>query len=98
MFSNIPAGTYTVQLTTNSSAGTYATPAAPPVTILPLGWVNTGEFNGAGAGSDGSVNGLSAAISVVAGDIKSDINFGIERLPDSKTLLGRLSFNLLGRN
>lgn len=84
LFDNVPVGTYTVQLTTNSSAGTYATPAAPPATVLPAGWVNTGEFNGAGIGSDGTVNGLSAPIVVVAGDIKSDINFGIERLPDSK--------------
>jgi hypothetical protein len=85
LFDNVPVGTYTVQLTNTSSAGTYATPAAPPATVLPAGWVNTGEFNGAGAGSDGAVNGLSAAIVIAAGDIKSDINFGIERLPDSKS-------------
>ena len=84
LFDNVPVGTYTIQLTKNSSTGTYAVPVAPPLTELPAGWVNTGEFNGAGAGSDGTVNGLSASIVIVAGDIKSDINFGIERLPDSK--------------
>ncbi len=84
LFDNVPVGTYTVQLTTNSSAGTYAAPAAAPATVLPAGWVNTGEFNGIGVGSDGSINGLSASIVVAAGEIKSDNNFGIERLPDSK--------------
>ncbi len=85
LFDNVPVGTYTVQLTKNPSTGTYLAPVAPPLTELPAGWVNTGEFNGAGAGSDGTVNGLSASIVIVAGDIKSDINFGIERLPDSKS-------------
>jgi Secretion system C-terminal sorting domain len=84
LFDNVPVGTYTIQLTKNPSTGTYATPVAPPLTELPAGWVNTGEFNGTGAGSDGTINGLSAPIVVAAGDIKSDINFGIERLPDSK--------------
>jgi hypothetical protein len=84
LFDNVPVGTYTVQLTKNTSAGTYAVPVAPPLTELPAGWVNTGEFNGTGVGNDAAVNGLSAPIVVVAGDIKSDINFGIERTPDSK--------------
>jgi len=83
LFDNVPVGTYTVQLTANSSAGTYAAPAAAPATVLPAGWIYTGEFNGIGAGSDGAVNGLSASITLVAGDIKSDNNFGIERLPES---------------
>jgi hypothetical protein len=96
LFDNVPVGTYTVQLTANSSAGTYATPAAPPATILPAGWVNTGEFNGSGAGSDGSVNGLSAPIVVAAGVIVSDINFGIERLPDSKPQTKIITTPLVG--
>lgn len=96
LFDNVPVGTYTVQLTANSSAGTYATPAAPPATILPSGWENTGEFNGSGAGSDGSVNGLSAPIVVAAGVIISDINFGIERLPDSKPLTDTITTPLVG--
>jgi len=84
LFDNIPVGTYSVQLTKNSSAGTFAAPLAPPLTELPAGWVNTGEFNGTGSGSDGIINGLSAPIVVIANDIKTDNNFGIERLPDSK--------------
>jgi len=80
LFDNVATGTYTVQISTNQ--GVVGQPQ--PVTALPAGWVNTGEFNGAGAGNDGTINGLSAPIVVAAGDIKSDINFGIERLPDSK--------------
>ena len=98
LFDNVPVGTYTVQLTKNPSAGTYAVPVAPPLTELPAGWVNTGEFNGAGAGSDGSVNGLSAPIVVAAGEIKSDINFGIERLPDSKNFLTVITTPLVGES
>jgi len=98
LFDNVPVGTYTVQLTTNSSAGTYAAPVAPPATLLPAGWVNTGEFNGLGAGSDGSVNGLSASITIAAGDIKSDINFGIERLPDSKPFNTLITTPLVGES
>jgi hypothetical protein len=98
LFDNVPVGTYTVQLTAIASAGTYAVPAAPPVTILPAGWVNTGEFNGVGAGSDGSVNGVSASITVAAGDIKSDNNFGIERLPDSKDFTKVITTPLVGES
>jgi Secretion system C-terminal sorting domain len=98
LFDNVPAGTYTVQLTKNSSAGTYATPIAPPLTELPTGWVNTGEFNGVGAGSDGLINGLSAPIVVAVGDIKSDNNFGIERLPDSKDFTTVITTPLVGES
>ncbi|MFZ1454068.1 MAG: hypothetical protein WAT20_15285, partial [Ferruginibacter sp.] len=83
LFENVPTGTYTVQITTNQ--GLVGQPQ--PVTNLPAGWVNTGEFNGVGAGNDGAVNGLSAPIIVAIGDIKSDVNFGIERLPNSKDYL-----------
>lgn len=84
LFEGVPVGTYRVQLTTNASAGTYISPAAVPATALPAGWVNTGEFNGTGTGSDGTPNGMSAVITVLAGDVKTDNNFGIERLPDSR--------------
>ena len=83
LFDNVPVGNYSVQLSTNTSAGTYASPVAPPATVLPTNWVNTGEFIGAGIGSDGTVNGLSANIPVAAGDIRNEVNFGIERLPES---------------
>lgn len=96
LFDNVPVGTYTIQLTKNSSTGTYATPVAPPLTELPPNWVNTGEFNGVGAGSDGAVNGLSAPIVIVAGDIQSDINFGIERLPDTKSFTTTITSPVFG--
>jgi len=83
LFNNVPVGTYTVQLSINAATGTYATPVAPPAIVLPAGWVNTGEFVGTTAGNDGSVNGTSASVAVAAGDIKVEVNFGIERLPES---------------
>jgi hypothetical protein len=83
LFDNVAVGTYTVQLSTNQGV-----PGQPrPATALPAGWVNTGEFGsntpGNVAGSDGTVNGLSASITVNASDIKPEVNFGIERLPES---------------
>ncbi len=85
LFSAVPVGTYTVQLTTNSSTGTYAIPVSAPATVLPSGWVNTGEFNGSTPGSDGSINGVSAAFTVSATTTNTNINFGIDRLPESVT-------------
>ncbi len=83
LFDNVPVGTYSIQLTTNASSGTYASPAAAPATVLPTGWANTGEFVGNTAGSDGTVNGNSSSVVVNATDIKVEVNFGIERLPES---------------
>lgn len=79
LFDNVAPGTYTVQISSNQ--GVVGQPQ--PATALPSGWINTGEFNGAGAGNDALTNGISAPIVVVAGDTKTDINFGIERLPES---------------
>lgn len=87
LFNNVATTTvgseYTVQLSVNR--GTIG--SAPPARVLPAGWVNTGE-NGATTpgnvvGSDGTVNGISASITVAASDIKTEVNFGIERLPES---------------
>ena len=83
LFDAVPLGTYSVQLTTNASAGTYATPVTAPATLLPTGWANTGEFVGNTAGSDGTVNGKSSSVVVGSSDIKTEVNFGIERLPES---------------
>ena len=85
IFDKVPAGaTYTVQLSKFSSAGTYTTPVAAPATQLPDGWVNTGDFIGTGAGVDASTpQGISAGVSVASADIKTDVNFGIERVPES---------------
>lgn len=94
LFDNVAVGTYTVQITTNQ--GVVGQPQ--PATALPSGWINTGEFNGAGAGSDGTINGISAPIVVAAGEIKSDINFGIERLPDSKSFTTLITTPLPGES
>jgi Secretion system C-terminal sorting domain len=83
LFDNVPVGTYSVQLTTNASSGTYASPVAAPATVLPTGYANTGEFVGNTAGSDGTVNGKSSSVVVNASDIKVEVNFGVERLPES---------------
>jgi hypothetical protein len=87
LFDNVDvsgANSYTVQLTTIK--GTIG--SSPPATTLPAGWVNTGENGshiilGSGTGNDGTVNGISAPITVVPNDIIPEINFGIERLPES---------------
>jgi len=42
LFDNLPAGTYSVQLTINPSAGTFASPLATPATTLHADWCNTG--------------------------------------------------------
>lgn len=70
-------GTYTVQISTNQ--GALGSPAPP--TVLPSGWVSTGENLGASAGSDGVVNGL---LSITATGANIDnANFGIDQIPES---------------
>jgi Secretion system C-terminal sorting domain len=78
LFDNVPTGTYTVRINNlpgvNSSA-------------LPSGWVNTGE-NGSNLpgnvpGNDGTVDGVSSGITVNSENIKTQVNFGIERVPES---------------
>ncbi|GAB2813328.1 T9SS type A sorting domain-containing protein [Ferruginibacter profundus] len=78
-FANVFTGSYTVNISTTSGVQG----AAAPAVSLPAGWVNTGEFNGTpNTGTDASVNGTSAVFTVAATDI-TNINFGIERLPES---------------
>ncbi|MFC4262896.1 T9SS type A sorting domain-containing protein [Ferruginibacter yonginensis] len=77
-FTNVNAGNYTVQI--NTTAGTVGNPA--PAVVLPAGYVATGENIGAGAGSDGTPNGISATITVNATNI-TNVNFGIDRTPTS---------------
>lgn len=75
-FSNVPANaSYTVLVTTNT-----ATVNAPaPAIALPSNWVNTGEtLNGT---ADSTADGK---ISVTVGTSNvSNVNFGIEQLPDT---------------
>ena len=79
LFDNIAVGSYTVQLTTIQGVINQN----PPATTLPPNWVNTGEFVGSGVGSDGTINGNSAVVVVNSENIKTEVNFGINRLPES---------------
>jgi len=75
-FSNIaPDQPYTIRITT--AAATVG--AIPPQSVLPSGWVSTGENNATTAGSDGLVNGTSAVFT--PSDNTTNINFGIQQPP-----------------
>jgi len=82
-------GTYTVSTSTN--AGVQGLDA--PLASLPTGWINTGEFNGLpNTGNDGNINGASVAFTVNGVNI-NNINFGIERLPESAVNIESGGFN-----
>jgi hypothetical protein len=91
-FNVVPVGVYSVQLTIYSSIGTFMAPAIMPLTKLPNGWANTGEFTGNDAGNDGDINGISSTISVMQGNTISSVNFGINHLPESMNLYALLGF------
>jgi hypothetical protein len=86
LFDKVPVGTYSVQLTTNASSGTYAAPAVAPPTELTPGWKNTGEFIGNTVGNDNNPNGISSSFVVNPTDAKVEVNFGIEFLPETYTV------------
>ncbi len=73
---DIGAGQYKVLLSTVQ--GTVG--SGPPPATLPSGWVNTGEFVGAGPGNDNNINGIVHA-TVVENSITTNVNFGIQQLP-----------------
>ena len=72
-FALVPAGTYTVVLS-NTPALIVGSPGPAP--SLPAPWVNTGENIGAGAGSDGTVDGRSRPFAVTSTAV-INVNFGI---------------------
>jgi hypothetical protein len=74
-FTGLNAGNYTVQISKNR--GVESSPK--PLAELPLGWVNTGENLGSGAGSDGTANGLLSVS--VASTAVTNANFAIEQRP-----------------
>ncbi len=77
--SGLNTGAYIVQITTVQ--GSIGTPLSGTATLLPAGWVNTGENIGTGTGSDGTPNGqLSVTIAAVPVDVMN-ANFGIEQRP-----------------
>jgi len=71
-FTGLTPGTYSVVLNTSSTANAVA--------ALPGGYINTGENIGAGAGSDGTPNGIITSIVINTANI-TNVNFGIEQLP-----------------
>ncbi len=74
-FLTVPAGTYTVVLSTTQGTVGSAAPAA----ALPAGYVNTAEKLGTGTGNDGTTDG-SISVTVAAASI-TNARFGFDRLP-----------------
>ncbi|MFT4062385.1 MAG: T9SS type A sorting domain-containing protein [Edaphocola sp.] len=94
-FDKLAFGALTVQLTTNP--GTIG--SAAPAISLPSGWANTGEAygtnNNSGSGNEtGTANG-SIAVSILDVDI-TDVNFGIEKTPESDNKTYTLSTQPVG--
>jgi hypothetical protein len=79
LFDSVAIGDYSVQLA--SVPGIVGDPVA--ISNLPATWVNTGEFIGAGSGSDGNIDAVSNVFSVPAAEQVVEVNFGIQRLPNS---------------
>ncbi|MGG9971137.1 T9SS type A sorting domain-containing protein [Ferruginibacter sp. SUN002] len=79
-FTGLNAGTYSIKVTTNNATIGVASPAV----ILPSSWVNTGEYLGAGAGNDGTANGILSIGTVVVN--VTGANFGIEQLPTANVV------------
>ncbi len=79
-FAGVDPGTYTVVISTSATSTT---------SVLPSGWVSTGENIGTAAGSDGTPNGI---LSVTVGTANvANANFGIEQGPTatSKTAVSQ---------
>jgi len=77
-------GNFTFQLSTNQ--GTVGMPA--PVKTLPAGWVNTGENNNTGSGSDLTANGLLPLTGLTTSSILSTL-LGIQREPTAFDYVGQ---------
>lgn len=74
VINEILQGSYQLLITTATVTGS----TVPPVTLA-AGWVHTGEFLGAGAGSDGNRNGI-LNLGLVNADF-TNAKFGIEQPP-----------------
>ncbi len=83
LFDNVSVGSYTVQLSSNQGV----VGGAQPGTALLANWTNTGEFIGAGAGTDGNINGISSLITINSSDIVTNVNFGIKAGPCPANIL-----------
>ena len=92
-FTDLPAGTYSVRITT--ATATVGAPA--PVVTLPAGWVSTAEFLGAGAGNDGTANGILPGVTIGTSVI-TNANFGIEQTPTATSATAATQANPGGTN
>ncbi|HNF71860.1 MAG TPA: hypothetical protein PLP34_05575, partial [Chitinophagaceae bacterium] len=79
-FNSLASGTYHIQISVN--AGSIGQPL--PGVVLPFGWIITGEFLGAGAGSDGNPNGTLNSI-ILGSTPLTNAFFGIEQRPSAGT-------------
>jgi hypothetical protein len=75
-FPNVDIGNYHVMVTVDEAL----VGSNPPAIVLPEGWVSVGENLGAGAGSDGKVDGILSLGSVTVNTVNA--NFGIEQKPE----------------
>jgi len=91
-FPVVVSGAYNIQISTTQGIESSAAPAA----ALPVGWVNTGERLGSGAGSDGTVNGL--LLITVAAVAINNANFGIEQRPTANNNTAASQTNPGGTN
>jgi hypothetical protein len=80
-FTNI-AGQTTYNVVLSTTQGIVGNPAPSP--SLPANWVNTGDNIGAAAGNDGTANGV-LSVTIATTSI-TNVNFGIEQLPNSGVL------------
>lgn len=79
LFDSVAQGTYKVLLSTlPSTIGATLTSST-----LPPNWENTGERITLTAGDDGTADGISAIITVGPEDRITEVNFGIQQIPNS---------------
>jgi Secretion system C-terminal sorting domain len=79
LFDSVAPGTYKVLISAvNGTIGSVNTN-----TTLPPNWINTGEKTGLTPGDDGLVNGISLPVTVNLEDRITEVNFGIEQIPNS---------------
>jgi hypothetical protein len=89
VFATVTPSTFYQVTISSAPAAAGSTPAGS--VALPPGWVNTGENVGLTAGSDGTVNGILLAL--VGTTDRTDVNFGIEQVPETAVNLQPVQVN-----
>jgi hypothetical protein len=79
LFDSVAVGTYHVEISKN--VGTVG--IVPPLAELPGTWVNTGEQIGLIPGADLVIDSKSDPVTLAIGDVKPNVNFGIQTPPNS---------------